>query len=97
MKNTKSAKLFALLTALLLLLSTLPISAAAADEITVYMSVSVRGELARGKDGTIIACVPLALEDGSATVHEAIAALTTHTLRGVPRPATPRPRAPSAA
>jgi len=75
MKNTKSAKLFALLTALLLLLSTLPISAAAADEITVYMSVSVRGELARGKDGTIIACVPLALEDGSATVHEAIAAL----------------------
>ena len=75
MKKTKSIKLLALLLAVLISLSLLPISAMAADEITVYMNVSLQGELARGRDGSLMAGIPVTLKGNSPTVHDAIAAL----------------------
>ncbi|MGI5936045.1 MAG: S-layer homology domain-containing protein [Oscillospiraceae bacterium] len=75
MTKTKTTRLLTFLMALIACISMLPVSAVAADEITVYMNVSLQGELARGKDGRLMAGVPVSLKGGSPTVHDAIEAL----------------------
>ena len=73
----KQRKLLSLLLALVLVLSMLPAAVFAADTITVYATVSNRGEIAVEEGGVPVANVPVTVEaeDGKATVDAVLRAL----------------------
>lgn len=74
MKNV-SHRLTALLLVILLTLGLLPGTALAADPITAYVTVAVRGALAQDKTGAPVAYVPVSLEGDSPHIDDLLLAL----------------------
>ncbi|MBR5614503.1 MAG: S-layer homology domain-containing protein [Clostridia bacterium] len=76
MKFKKIFKSFgAVLLALTMVMSILPVGVMAADSITFYASVVRNGEFATGKNNETIAYVPVALDSESSTIDEAFTSL----------------------
>ena len=76
MKLKKGFKSFAaILLALTMLMSLLPIGCIATEGITVYVSVVRNGEFAAGKSSEIMAYVPVTVESQSSTIDDVFAAL----------------------